>query len=319
MTECLPDVRISVVTTIRNEAASIGPFLRSLLKQSMKPDEIMLVDGGSTDDTVAIIRDLARNEPSIRLVVAAGVNISKGRNIGIEAARNGIIACTDAGCRLDARWLENITAPFRRGQSVAVVGGVYLPEGNLFQRCIGAMLTPDISTLDPSTFLPSSRSVAFTKSAWRAVGGYPEWLDMAEDTYFDIALRKHGFAFALARDAVVYWDARDSYTSIFFQFFKYAYWNMIARVALKTERKKIILYLAALVLLAGTWYSSAALYALTAGMIAYTLHYSFRAYRYIHDRKVFLLVPLITVVKEAGSLSGYVRGGIDRFIRRSAP
>ena len=42
----------------------------------------------------------------------------------------------------------------------------------------------------PARFLPSSRSVAFRKSAWTAIGGYPAWLDYGEDIVFDLALQE---------------------------------------------------------------------------------------------------------------------------------
>lgn len=308
---------VSVVSTIRNEAATIRPFLRTLLSQSLTPDEIVLVDGGSSDGTAAIISEIAAHETTIRLIIADGVNIPTGRNIAIREARNEIIACTDAGCRLDAHWLGNIIAPLRARRDIAVVGGVYLPEGTLFQRCVGALLAPDVSRLNPSTFLPSSRSVAFKKSAWRAVGGYPEWLDMAEDTYFDLALRKQGFTFSLARDAVVYWNGRDRLGPLFRQMINYAYWNVRAGLSLRTERKKIFLYGAAAVLLGASVPFSAARVLLISGIALYLARYTLRAYRHLHDGRVFLLVPIITLVKEAGSLIGYLKGGIDRYIRRS--
>ena len=53
---------------------------------------------------------------------------------------------------------------------------------------------PTRDEVDPATFLPSSRSVAFRKAAWAAVGGYPEWLDYCEDLVFDLSLRERGAA-----------------------------------------------------------------------------------------------------------------------------
>ena len=53
-------------------------------------------------------------------------------------------------------------------------------------------------------------SVAFRKSAWKDVGGYPEWLETAEDTLFDLNLKKAGKKFVLAKDAVVRWGTREN-------------------------------------------------------------------------------------------------------------
>ena len=44
------------------------------------------------------------------------------------------------------------------------------------------------------TFLPSGRSIAFKKSAWKEVGGYPENLYTGEDTLFDLKLKEKGLA-----------------------------------------------------------------------------------------------------------------------------
>ena len=46
-----------------------------------------------------------------------------------------------------------------------------------FEVAMGATVLPLRDEIDPATFLPSSRSVAFRKAAWQAVGGYPEWID----------------------------------------------------------------------------------------------------------------------------------------------
>ncbi|MCA9957415.1 MAG: hypothetical protein KC443_00185, partial [Anaerolineales bacterium] len=67
-----------------------------------------------------------------------------------------------------------------------------------------------------------SRSVAFLKSAWEAVGGYPEWLDYSEDLIFDLALREKYGAFPFADTAVAYFRPRGSLRSFFRQYYFYA-------------------------------------------------------------------------------------------------
>ena len=79
---------------------------------------------------------------------------------------------------------------------------------------------PDI--LDPETFLPSSRSIAFKKSAWKKVGGYPVHLDTAEDLMFARALKKADTKFHMVKDAIVLWPQRSTWKSAFLQFFRYA-------------------------------------------------------------------------------------------------
>ena len=53
---------------------------------------------------------------------------------------------------------------------------------------MGETVLPTVDEIKPDGFLPSSRSVAYTKTAWAAAGGYPEWIDYCEDLIFDLRL-----------------------------------------------------------------------------------------------------------------------------------
>ena len=82
---------ISLIATVLNEGDNIRGVLDSVMRQTRLPDEIVFVDGGSSDDTVAIIRGYADQLP-LRLLVEEGCNISEGRNCAIRAASGDIIA-----------------------------------------------------------------------------------------------------------------------------------------------------------------------------------------------------------------------------------
>jgi glycosyltransferase involved in cell wall biosynthesis len=227
--------QVSVVVTVKNEEASILQLLHSFEKQSLKPQEVIIVDGGSTDGTVKVVKSLTESQSSFKLVQTHGVNRSKGRNLGISAASAEIIACTDAGVMLDAHWLENLTKPLMN-EDADFVGGVYVQSGeSLLQKCIGILQYPNLQKLQVEDFLPSSRSVAFKKSIWKAVGGYPEHLEKAEDTYFDLMVRNEGFKVALAKDAVILWPARKSLSELFSQYSSYAEWDVRAKLCLRLK------------------------------------------------------------------------------------
>jgi len=70
--------------------------------------------------------------------------------------------------------------------------------------------------------LPSSRSIAFKKSAWKKVGGYPENLNYCEDLVFDLKLKKAGLKFAFAPKAIVFWPQKKTLKGAVKQFFNYA-------------------------------------------------------------------------------------------------
>ena len=87
---------------------------------------------------------------------------------------------------------------------------------------MGATVLPDAEEINPATYLPSSRSVAFFKSAWEAVGGYPEWLDYSEDVVFDQALRARYGPFQFVPEALVHFRPRSSLGEFFRQYYQYA-------------------------------------------------------------------------------------------------
>lgn len=213
-------MKVTLIVTVLNEARSLPALLDSIAAQTRPPDEVIVCDGGSTDGTLDLLR--AETRLPLRVVERPGSNISQGRNAAIEAATGDIIASTDAGVRLHPDWLARLIAPLERGSS-PVCGGFFLPDvATPFEVAMGATVLPQLDDIDPVSFLPSSRSVAFTKAAWRAAGGYPEWLDYCEDLIFDFRLRDAVGAFAFAPAAVAYFKPRSSLRSYFRQYYLYA-------------------------------------------------------------------------------------------------
>ena len=223
-------MKVSVVATVYNEGNSVKRLMDSLLSQTRQPDEIVICDGGSMDDTVAILNEYREGMPALRVIVETGANISRGRNRAISEANGPIIACTDAGVRLDPGWLEQLVLPFEAGvrceeRSVGAVAGFFVPDvSGPFQVAMGATVLPQEEEIRPSRFLPSSRSMAFTKELWRRVGGYPEWLDYCEDLVFDLRIKveKEEPAFAWAPRAVAYFRPRTDLKSFWQQYYRYA-------------------------------------------------------------------------------------------------
>jgi glycosyltransferase involved in cell wall biosynthesis len=223
-------IKVSLITTERNEKDSIAEFIESALGQSLKPDEIIISDGGSSDGTVEIIQSYLKKGAPIKLVKAPG-NRSIGRNAAVRAASNEYIACTDVGSRLDKEWLKNITMPFRRNGSAMVVSGGFKAEPKTFFEKTSAnlMLAPN-EKIDLDTWLPSSRSIAFTKTAWKKAGGYPEYTNFNEDTPFDLALKKQGYKFEDGLKAIVYWRPRPNIKEFYKQYYYYALGDALDKI-----------------------------------------------------------------------------------------
>ena len=213
---------VSVIATVLNEAGSIRLLLDSLKAQSRPPDEVVIVDGGSRDATVRILREY-RDQLPLQWIVAPGTNISQGRNLGIRTASRPLIAVTDAGVTLSRRWLEELIGPFLRPHPPQAVAGSYeSAPRTTFELALGATVLPQIREIRTTRFLPSSRSVAFTKAAWEAAGGYPEWLDYCEDVVFDLRLIEGAGAMKLALGAVAHYRPQGRLAPFFRQYYRYA-------------------------------------------------------------------------------------------------
>ncbi|MBI1281924.1 MAG: glycosyltransferase [Anaerolineaceae bacterium] len=242
---------ISLIATVLNEGQSMHRLMQSVLAQTRLPDETVIVDGGSTDDTVAILQSYADQLP-LRILVETGANISAGRNKAIAAAQGDIIAVTDAGVILAPDWLEKITRPLVEEAACRIVGGFFNPDiTNNFELAMSATVLPLRDEINPATFLPSSRSIAFRKSIWEAVGGYPEWLDYCEDLIFDlrakmIVSQQPSDKIAFEPDAIVAFRPRGSLRSFYKQYYLYARGDGKADLWRKRHAARYLTYLVAL-------------------------------------------------------------------------
>ena len=105
-------MKVSICITVLNEEKSIRVLIESILKQSKKPDEVVIVDGGSTDKTVKIIRHLQKKDRRIKLLEEK-CSRSEGRNLAVELAKNDAIIMTDAGCIAKKHWLKRLAESFK--------------------------------------------------------------------------------------------------------------------------------------------------------------------------------------------------------------
>lgn len=229
-------MRVSVIVTVFNERTSIERLLDSLAAQTRAPDEVIISDGGSTDGTPEFILSYVRRHPEwlphLHLLETPGANISRGRNLAIAAAQGPLLAVTDAGVRLEPTWLEMLCAPWEGTSGPAGAGplaaaGFFVADARgVFQTAMAATVLPLLEDVQPDRFLPSSRSVAFTKEAWLRAGGYPEWLDYCEDLILDFNINaqrpQQPTAFVWRPSAVVHFRPRESPGKFWTQYYRYA-------------------------------------------------------------------------------------------------
>jgi glycosyltransferase involved in cell wall biosynthesis len=303
-------MKVSLIATVLNGADHIEAFLGSLALQTRVPDEVVIVDGGSTDGTAALLADA----DGVTLIEGSGANISRGRNIAIAAAAHDMIAVTDADCVLEPTWLEELLRPLEEGADVAM--GFYLPITDGFlSECLAAVNLPlDASEVDPETFMPSARSVAYRRDAIDAVGGYPEWLDIGEDMWVNHRWRERGLDLRFAPDAVARWRLRPTLRATWWQYFRYARGD--ARGGLYPERHALRfgVYGGLAVALASrrTWPKALA----AAGAVTHARVPVGRAWRRMQDGRerkfAAIVVPALMAWIDSAKMAGYAAGLVAR-------
>jgi len=296
---------ISLITTVKNEEQSIVEFLSSIASQTRVSDEVVIVDGGSTDNTVALIREF--KGLNIRCIEQRS-NIASGRNVAIHNAQHEIIAVTDAGCRLRPDWLEKITASI--GSAEVVVGNYKPIVNSLFDACQGSIMGLFGSDSSLTTLAPSSRSLAFHKCVWAEVGGYPEWLDYSEDAYFHKQLLSR-YRAAFARDAAVDWEQRKSLRSVFQQFFRYMEGEALGGLHTGRNLLRLGCYVTALICLPLLVTKPVLLLLLAICGLAYAsaAYKNFiRLKRYPLFGPALFVLPALLFLVDIAKISGYIHG-----------
>lgn len=111
-------VHISVVIPARNDAELLARCLESLAAQTRQPDEIVVVDNGSTDDTGAVAR-----AAGARVVVEPIPGIPRASSAGFDAARGDLLARIDADSMCPPTWLAAIERAFDDDPDLSVLTG----------------------------------------------------------------------------------------------------------------------------------------------------------------------------------------------------
>jgi glycosyltransferase involved in cell wall biosynthesis len=222
----------ALISTLYNEADNVSRWWESIVRQTVPPDEIVIVDGGSKDGTWEKLQELARQSPVPVKLKQQRCNIARGRNLAVQNATADIIAATDAGSFPEQNWFAEITRPLVENHGLDVVGGhsKNLFE-NEFQKFLEQFEIPPAMPASPAEIYPSSRNVAFRRKAWADVGGYPEWLTLtAEDALFNFELHKIGRQFFYNPAAIVHWPVRDTAKACFKMYYSYGYGAAEARL-----------------------------------------------------------------------------------------
>jgi len=140
-------LRISVIVCAHNEARYLSACLHSVLAQSRMPDELLVINNASTDETALV----ASQVPRVRVVDEPRKGLVVARETGRRHATGDILIYVDADCRAPLGWVERIERRFERDRTLIALSGPYrYYDWDLYGR---ALIRAYDFTLAPATQL----------------------------------------------------------------------------------------------------------------------------------------------------------------------
>jgi glycosyltransferase involved in cell wall biosynthesis len=204
---------IVVIVCAYNEAHYIPACLHSLLAQTRPPDEIVVVNNASTDDTGVVARRVA----GIRVLDEPTRGLPVARETGRRATEADIVAYVDADCRVPLQWLERIEARFTNRSSIVAVTGPYRFydwdwPGRALIRLYDRLVAPPTHLLVHQTLklgaILYGGNFAVRREALAAIGGFDRTIEFhGEDTNLGRRLTPIGRV-AVCADCWVWTSAR---------------------------------------------------------------------------------------------------------------
>ncbi|MDX6536902.1 MAG: hypothetical protein QOD37_1243 [Gaiellales bacterium] len=218
---------MSVVLAARDSAQTISAQLEALAGQTYAgPWELVVVDDGSSDETLTIARAWERRLPALRAIARARNHdvlhgCGRARNDGVRHSRGELLLFCDADDIADREWIERMVDGLRR---YPAVGGRI--ERRLLNDDAALAARPErrVGLLDGGFgFLqyPMGANCAMRREVWDRLGGFDESYSCAEDVELFWRIQLHGFELGFSADAVVHYSMPDGPRALARQAYSY--------------------------------------------------------------------------------------------------
>ena len=188
----MPKTTFTVVIPLYNKEREIEATLRSVLAQNRQPEEIVVVDDGSTDRSAEVVRRIG--SPLVRLIQQPNAGVSAARNRGIAEARNSHIALLDG----DDGWEPGYLAAMERLIDDYPDCGLYC-AGFTIESHDGCFPAPGLDrrgVVDNFFRDSAHRYIAIPSASciprrvFDTIGGFPVGMKIAEDLYLWIEIAR---------------------------------------------------------------------------------------------------------------------------------
>jgi len=187
--------RISVVVTCFNKARTLGPCVSSIYDQALDGLEVVVVDDGSTDNSLETISKFSGLE-NFRLLKLPHNGISVAKNEGIKISRGEIVLFLDGDCVLEEGSLEGVLEAFGAGgEGLGCVGG----EVRALNGSKAVARTIELLQNEFTRKWPFGANVAFRRRVLDELGGFDPSMEYGEDADLFLRMKEAGYAHAMSK------------------------------------------------------------------------------------------------------------------------
>lgn len=181
---------VSVVIPCYNQGKYLSETVNSVLASTYRPLEIIIVNDGSTDDSLRIAHQLKETHPEIKIIDQPNGGVAKARNAGITSASGEIILPLDGDDKIAADYVEQGVAVLRKDLKVKVV---YCQAVKFDEKAEKFWKLKPFSRNQLARDNMIFVAALFRKKDFKAVGGFSEDMVMGrEDWEFWIKMLKNG-------------------------------------------------------------------------------------------------------------------------------
>jgi len=218
---------ITVIIPALNEEARLGLLLDNLASQTKQPDEVFVIDGGSTDAT----REIAISNPNVEVKVLKNPHqrVPHGLNIGLAKASSDIVVRIDAHSTINDQYLELIAQNFSENPEAGGVGGVKIAKAETETgKTIAKVLSSKLAVGGSSYHYATEKSEvdhipfgAYRKSVLKGLGGWDAAILVNQDYELDYRVRQAGHKLLLDPNIKINWHSRETLSQLFHQYHRY--------------------------------------------------------------------------------------------------
>lgn len=199
----------SVIIPALNEEKFLPHLLDSLIQQTKKTFEVIVVDGKSKDETVKVARSFSNKLPALKVIISPVQSVPFQRNFGAKRAKGQWLVFADADGIFLPYFFERCEA-FIHNNNPSVIATWFKPDsevnGDALLTLI-ANMTIEMSLIVKRQLTPGPLTLV-SRYAFDAVHGYDEEREFNEDLDFGLRLNKAGFLVSVLRETLCQYSLR---------------------------------------------------------------------------------------------------------------